>query len=160
MPYKYNVHVLSKTAGLDVTLWVGVILDHKCDPDSNFCDDNSDLGKAAIARARELCPSLKDCVCDEWNGGDEVEDDPVQKFLGADYKNKMAILKAAIKSLLTALDQTHMQLAVDHRCEYWLTAIPWREEYAGGMPEGMDTGKLLDATIALGDAQHLVAVID
>ena len=89
-----------------------------------------------------------------WNGGDEVTD-PVQKFLGEDYKSKMAILKAAIKPLLTALDQTHMQLAVDHRCEYWLTAIP-----CGDLPEGMDTGKLLDATISLGDAQHLVAVID
>ena len=86
---------------------------------------------------------------------DEYGTDPVQKFLGEDYKSKMAILKAAIKSLLTALDQTHMQLAVDHRCEYWLTAIP-----CGDLPEGMDTGKLLDATISLGDAQHLVAVID
>ena len=90
---------------------------------------------------------------DEY-GTDEVTD-PVQEFLGADYKCKMAVLKAAIKPLLTALDQTRMQLAVDHRCEYWLTAIP-----CGDLPEGMDTGKLLDATISLGDAQHLVAVID
>ena len=80
---------------------------------------------------------------------------PVHEFLGADYESKMAILKAAIKPLIAALDETHMQLAVDHRCEYWLTAIP-----CGDLPEGMDTGKLLDATISLGDAQHLVAVID
>ena len=87
-------------------------------------------------------------------------ENPVHEFLGADYESKMAILKAAIKPLMAALDETHMQLAVDHRSEYWLTAIPWRDEYAGGFPEGMDTGKLLDATISLGDAQHLVAVID
>lgn len=89
-----------------------------------------------------------------------VPEAPVQQFLGNNYKDKMAILKAAIKPLMKALDETHMQLAVDHRCEYWLTAIPWREEYTGDLPEGMDTGKLLDATIALGDARHLVAVID
>jgi hypothetical protein len=156
--YHYNVHVISKAD--DFSMWVGVTIDHKQLPQGDLCLDNSLLGMTAIARARELCPALKECFCEEWNGGDEVEDDPVQKFLGADYTSKMAILKAAIKPLLTALDQTHMQLAVDHRCEYWLTAIPWREEYAGGMPEGMDTGKLLDATMALGDAQHLVAVID
>lgn len=151
--YHYNVHVISKTD--DFSMWVGVTLDSKQLPQGSLCLDNSLLGMTAIARARELCPALKECFCEEWNGGDEVEDDPVQKFLGADYTNKMAILKAAIKPLLTALDQTHMQLAVDHRCEYWLTAIP-----CGDLPEGMDTGKLLDATIALGDAQHLVAVID
>ena len=82
-------------------------------------------------------------------------ENPVHEFLGADYESKMAILKAAIKPLIAALDETHMQLVVDHRCEYWLTAIP-----CGDLPEGMDTGKLLDATISLGDAQHLVAVID
>ena len=151
--YHYNVHVISKTD--DFSMWVGVTIDHKQLPQGDLCLDNSLLGMTAIARARELCPALKECFCEEWNGGDEVEDDPVQKFLGADYTTKMAILKAAIKPLLTALDQTHMQLAVDHRCEYWLTAIP-----CGDLPAGMDTGKLLDATIALGDAQHLVAVID
>lgn len=156
--YHYNVHVISKTD--DFSMWVGVTVDHKCDPISNLCPNNTEIGTAALARARELCPSLKECFCEEWNGGNEVVDDSVQKFLGADYKDKMAILKAAIKPLLTALDQTHMQLAVDHRCEYWLTAIPWREEYTGDLPEGIDTGKLLDATMALGDAQHLVAVID
>ena len=156
--YHYNVHVISKTD--DFSMWVGVTLDHKCDPSDHFCPNGSDLGKAAIARASELCSSVIGWDCEEWNGGEVVPEDPVQRFLGKDYKDKMAILKAAIKPLLTALDQTHMQLAVDHRCEYWLTAIPWRDEYAGGMPEGMDTGKLLDATIALGDAQHLVAVID
>ena len=106
-------------------------LDHKCDPSDHFCPN-----------------------------GSEVTENPVNEFLGADYESKMAILKAAIKPLMAALDETHMQLAVDHRSEYWLTAIPWRDEYAGGFPEGMDTGKLLDATISLGDAQHLVAVID
>ena len=155
--YHYNVHIISKTD--DFSLWVGVTIDHKQLPQGDFCLDNSLLGMTAIARARELCPSLKECFCEEWNGGDEVTD-PVQKFLGEDYKSKMAILKAAIKPLIAALDETHMQLAVDHRSEYWLTAIPWRDEYAGGFPEGMDTGKLLDATISLGDAQHLVAVID
>ena len=150
--YHYNVHVISKTD--DFSMWVGVTIDHKQLPQGDFCLDNSLLGMTAIARARELCPALKECFCEEWNGGDEVTD-PVQKFLGEDYKSKMAILKAAIKPLLTALDQTHMQLAVDHRCEYWLTAIP-----CGDLPEGMDTGKLLDATMALGDAQHLVAIID
>ena len=155
--YHYNVHVISKTD--DFSMWVGVTLDSKQLPQGGFCLDNSLLGMTAIARARELCPALKECFCEEWNGGDEVTD-PVQKFLGEDYKSKMAILKAAIKPLLTALDETHMQLAVDHRGEYYLTAIPWREEYAGDLPEGMDTGKLLDATIALGDARHLVAVID
>ena len=156
--YHYNVHVIASN-GNDFSMWVGVTLDHKCDPSDHFCPNGSDLGKAAIARASELCPSVIGWDCEEWNGG-EVTENPVQEFLGADYESKMAILKAAIKPLLTALDETHMQLAVDHRSEYWLTAIPWRDEYAGGFPEGMDTGKLLDATISLGDAQHLVAVID
>lgn len=158
--YHYNVHVISQTPGLDFTMWVGVTLDSKQLPQGDLCLDNSLLGQTAIARARELCPALKECFCEEWNGGDEVEDDPVQKFLGADYKEKMTILKAAIKPLLTALDSTHMQLVVDHRGEYWLTAIPWRDELAGEIPADVDKGKLLDATIALGDAQHLVAVID
>ena len=155
--YHYNVHVISKTD--DFSIWVGVTLDHLQSVEGDICPSDSLLGRTAIARARELCPSLKECVCEI---GDKVVEvtDPVQQFLGEDYKNKMAILKAAIKPLLTALDETHMQLAVDHRGEYWLTAIPWREEYTGDLPEGMDTGTLLDATIALGDAQHLVAVID
>lgn len=157
--YHYNVHVIASN-GNDFSMWVGVTLDHKCDPSDHFCPNGSDLGKAAIARASELCPSVIGWDCDEWNGGDEVDDDLVQKFLGTDYKSKMAILKAAIKPLMTALDETHMQLAVDHRGEYYLTAIPWREEYAGDLPKGMNSGKLLDATIALGDARHLVAVID
>ena len=93
--YHYNVHVISKAD--DFSMWVGVTLDSKQLPQGNLCLDNSLLGMTAIARARELCPALKECFCEEWNGGDEVEDDPVQKFLGADYKNKMAILKAAIK---------------------------------------------------------------
>lgn len=157
--YHYNVNIIP--AKQDFSIWVGVIVANKYDgAEGEFVREGSELWNAAIARAHELCPSLQDCFCENWNGGDEVEDDPVQKFLGADYKSKMAILKAAIKPLLTALDQTHMQLAVDHRGEYWLTAIPWRDEYTGALPEGMDTGKLLDATIALGDAQHLVAVID
>ena len=157
--YHYNVHVIASN-GNDFSMWVGVTLDHKCDPSDHFCPNGSDLGKAAIARASELCPSAIGWGCEEWNGGEMVAEDPVQQFLGKDYKDKMAILKAAIKPLMDALDETHMQLAVDHRSEYWLTAIPWRDEYAGGFPEGMDTGKLLDATIALGDARHLVAVID
>lgn len=150
--YHYNVHVVSMTD--DFSIWVGVTLDHLQSVEGVICPSDSLLGRTAIARARELCPSLKECVCEIGEKVVEVTD-PVQEFLGADYKNKMAILKAAIKPLLTALDQTHMQLAVDHRCEYWLTAIP-----CGDLPDGMDTGKLLDATIALGDAQHLVAVID
>ena len=149
--YHYNVHVIASN---DFSMWVGVTLDHKCDPSDHFCPNGSDLGKAAIARASELCPSVIGWDCEEWNGG-EVTENPVHEFLGADYESKMAILKAAIKPLIAALDETHMQLAVDHRCEYWLTAIP-----CGDLPEGMDTGKLLDATISLGDAQHLVAVID
>lgn len=150
--YHYNVHVISKSD--DFSMWVGVTLDHKQAVEGDMLLDNSFLGRAAIARARELCPSLNECFCEEWNGGDEVTD-PVHEFLGDDYKSKMAIIQAAIKPLLTALDATHMQLAVDYRCEYYLTAIPM-----GDLPEGIDTGKLLDATIALSDTQHLVAIID
>ena len=156
--FHYNVHVISQTPGLDVTLWVGVTLGHKNDPAENFCPDESDLGRAAIARARELCPALKDCTCDEWNGGDRVLT-PEEKFLGADYKEKMAKLKVAIKPFLAALDELNMQLCVDHRNEYFLTAIPQFDE-SGDLPKDVDSHLLLDATYALADDQHLVAVID
>ena len=46
-------------------------LDHKCDPSDHFCPNDSDLGKAAIARASELCPSVIGWDCEEWNGGEE-----------------------------------------------------------------------------------------
>ena len=152
--YHYNVNIIP--AKQDFSIWVGVNVANKYDgAEGEFVREGTELWDAAIARARELCPSMQDCFCENWNGGEMVAEDPVQRFLGKDYKDKMAILKAAIKPLLTALDQTHMQLAVDHRCEYYLTAIP-----CGDLPEGIDTGNLLDATVALGDAQHLVAIID
>jgi hypothetical protein len=78
--YHYNVHVISQTPGLDFTMWVGVTLDHRVYPEESTCLDGSPLGQAAMARARELCPALKECFCEEWNGGEEVSDDHAQKF--------------------------------------------------------------------------------
>lgn len=125
MPYKYNVHVLSKTADLDVTLWVGVILDHKCDPESNFCDDNSDLGKAAIARARELCPSLKDCMCEEWTGGDAIA--PVQSFkpfFPESYKDDIRELARLFRPFANRMVELGYRLALDVHGTYKPTILP------------------------------------
>jgi len=69
MKYHYNVKVLSS---LDFSMWIGVTIDHKCDPSDHFCPNDSDLGRAAIARASELCPSVNGWDCEEWNGGDIV----------------------------------------------------------------------------------------
>lgn len=66
--YHYNVHVIASN-GNDFSMWVGVTIDHKCDPSDHCCPNGSDLGKAAIARASELCPSVIGWECEEWNGG-------------------------------------------------------------------------------------------
>lgn len=129
MPYKYNVHVLSKTADLDVTLWVGVILDHKCDPESNFCDDNSDLGKAAIARARELCPSLKDCMCEEWTGGDAIA--PVQSFkpfFPESYKDDIRELANLFRPFANRMVELGYRLAIDVHGDCFPTILPKNAE--------------------------------
>ena len=60
--YHYNVHVISKSD--DFSMWVGVTLDNKQLPQGDLCLDNSLLGMTAIARARELCPALKECFCE------------------------------------------------------------------------------------------------
>lgn len=148
--YHYNVHVISKTD--DFSMWVGVTIDHKQLPQGDLCLDNSLLGMTAIARARELCPSLKECFCEEWNGGDEVID-PVRKFLGDDYEDKMRGIVAVFEPFMAAMHKANMVLAVDTRGDYCLTAIPnkpWN---------GLDTTKILEGTIPLSD-HDLVTLLD
>lgn len=148
--YHYNVHVISKAD--DFSMWVGVTLDHKQLPQGDLCLDNSLLGMTAIARARELCPSLKECFCEEWNGGDEVID-PVRKFLGDDYEDKMRGIVAVFEPFMAAMHKANMVLAVDTRGDYCLTAIPnkpWN---------GLDTTKILEGTIPLSD-HDLVTLLD
>ena len=155
MKFHYNVHVIS---ALDFSMWIGVTLDHKCDPTDHFCPNDSDLGRAAIERAAKLCPSVfADWRCEEWNGGELTPENAEELFLGVDYAEKMAVLKEAVKPLIAALDKTGMQLCVDHRDEYWLTAIP---QCADDIPAAVDKPKLLDMLIPLGDANHLVAVVE
>lgn len=148
--YHYNVHVISKAD--DFSMWVGVTLDHKQLPQGDLCLDNSLLGMTAITRARELCPSLKECFCEEWNGGDEVID-PVRKFLGDDYEDKMRGIVAVFEPFMAAMHKANMVLAVDTRGDYCLTAIPnkpWN---------GLDTTKILEGTIPLSD-HDLVTLLD
>lgn len=147
--YHYNVHVIAKDN--DFSMWVGVTLDHKHQQDY-LCLDNSLLGQTAIARARELCPSLKECFCEEWNGGDEVID-PVREFLGNDYEEKMRGLVAVFELFMTAMHKANMVLAVDTRGDYCLTAIPnkpWN---------GLDTTKIIEGSIPLSD-HDLVTLLD
>lgn len=158
--YHYSVHVVSKTPDVDVTLWVGVNLDEKYESDESFVPDDSVLGKAAIAQARKLCPSLQDCTCEEWSNHYEPDySDDIQKFLGHDYKEKAEKLKRLASPLFKALDETGMQLAIDHRDEYHLIVVPWRNEYYGEVPKEFPIGELLDKTITIGDGKHLVAVL-
>lgn len=70
--YHYNVHVIPTTPGTDATIWVGVTINEKYVSDDNFVTRDSVLWNAAIARARELWPSLGDCFCEEWNDGEPV----------------------------------------------------------------------------------------
>ncbi len=71
MVYHYNVHIVP--AHQDFSVWVGVTVPSKYDgDDGNFVREGSELWNAAIARARELCPSIQDCFCEEWNGGEPV----------------------------------------------------------------------------------------
>lgn len=73
--YHYNVHVIPTTRGTDATIWVGVTINEKYVSDDNFSyfvTRDSVLWNAAIARARELCPDIGECVCEEWNGGEPV----------------------------------------------------------------------------------------
>ena len=75
--FHYDVHVRAvpnkNKPSLDMSIWVGLTLDHKCDPDSSICDPDSELGVYAISRARELCPILRDygCMCEEWSRSED-----------------------------------------------------------------------------------------
>lgn len=143
MKFHYNVHVIS---ALDFSMWVGVTIDHKCDPSGNFCPNDSDLGQAAIARAKALCPSVfADWKCEEWNGGDRVAETAEEQFLGMDYAEKMAVLKEAAKPLIAALDKTGMGLCVDSRLgqHFRLTAIPRYTTEDGSLPYDLDPDKLI-----------------
>lgn len=125
MPFKYNVHVLSKTEGLDVTLWVGIILDNKCDPDSNICADDSELGKAAIARAHEICPALKDCMCEEWNGGQAIAPViSVKPFFPPSYKADILELGNLFRPFANRMVELGYRLALDVDGEFLPTILP------------------------------------
>ena len=144
MKFHYNVHVIASN-GNDFSMWVGVTLDHKCDPSDHFCPNDSDLGKAAIARASELCPSVIGWDCEEWNGGEHVAETAEEQFLGMDYAEKMAVLKEEVKPLIAALDKTGMGLCVDGRLgqHFRLTAIPRYTTEDGSLPYDLDPDKLI-----------------
>lgn len=79
--YHYCVHVapVADTGAPDVSLWVGVTLNHRDDPENpNAIRKDSELGRAAIVRAVELCPALAGCtlVLDGCVGGTEIPDEP------------------------------------------------------------------------------------
>ena len=67
IPEQFNVHVVSTTPGINASIWLAVRVPAGNRPVYNFVEEGSVLWEAAIARARELCPSLKDCFCKEWN---------------------------------------------------------------------------------------------
>jgi hypothetical protein len=64
---QFNVHVVSTTPGINASIWLAVRVPAGNRPVYNFVEEGSVLWEAAIARARELCPSLKSCFCEEWN---------------------------------------------------------------------------------------------
>ena len=168
--YSYDVHVISKTPDVNATLWVTVEFDHSVTPSDNsgnFVDDDSELGKAAIAYAKKLCPALTDCFCEDWCYGTPApapRKTPEEEFLGADYLSKIEVLRSAIKPLLTALDATDMHLCVDHRFghRFRLTAIPRKLTDDGQIPEDIDPEDLIEMTTPLCDDDDVydVVVID
>lgn len=148
--YHYNVNIIP--AKQDFSIWVGVVVANKYDgDDGEFVREGSELWDAAIARARELCPSLKECFCENWNWGEVY--DPVREFLGNDYEDKMKGIVAAFEPFMAAMHKANMVLAVDVRGDYCLTAIPnkpWN---------GLGTTKILNGTIPLCD-HDLVTLLD
>lgn len=64
---QFNVHVVSTTPGINASIWLAVRVPAGNRPVYDFVEEGSVLWDAAVARARELCPSLKDCYCEEWN---------------------------------------------------------------------------------------------
>lgn len=162
--YSYDVHVISKTPDVNATLWVTVEFDHCVTPRNNLVDDDSELGKAAIAYAKKLCPAMTDCFCEEWCLGSPApapRKTPEEAFIGDDYSTKIEVLRSAIKPLITALDQTEMQLCVDHRFghRFRLTALPRKLTDDGQIPEDIDPEVLIEMTTLLCDNETKYDVI-
>jgi hypothetical protein len=165
--YSYDVHVISKTPEVNATLWVTVEFDHCVTPtgnSGNFVDDDSELGKAAIAYAKKLCPALTDCFCEEWCYGTPApapRKTPEEAFIGDDYSAKIEVLRSAIKPLLSALDATDMHLCVDHRFghRFILTAIPRKLTDDGQIPEDIDPEALIEMTTPLCDDDDVYDVV-
>ena len=136
-------------------MWVTVTLDHRADPDNNFCPDTSVLGKAALARAKEISPLFTDCTCEEWSFGGEVLTNE-EKFLGKDYEEHMEEIREAAKPMFELLKKYNLQLAITSSSEFFLTAIPW---FSGNLPAELDYEALENATVPIHDKQ-LVAVVN
>lgn len=122
--YHYNVHVIASN-GNDFTMWVGVLMDHKCDPSDHCCPNDSDLGKAAIARASELCPSVIGWDCEEWNGGDAIA--PVKSFkpfFPESYKDDIRELANLFRPFANRMVELGYRLAIDVNWTYNPTILP------------------------------------
>ena len=152
--YTYNVHVIPRNS-VGATMWVSVTLDKKADPDDAFCLDTSVLGKAALARAKEISPLFTDCTCEEWNFGEEVSTKE-EEFLGKNYDEHMEEIRETAKPMFALLKKYNLQLAITSDCEYHLTAIPW---FTDTLPANIDREKLAELTVPIHDKQ-LVAIVN
>lgn len=153
MKYEYYVCV-SATTDCDSpigTVWVTVRLDTKVEWGTHS-DGQRELETAALNIVGNAIPAIRDHIfVDEAHLNREIN--TAADFLGADYAEKIAKVKAAYAGLRSVLDETDMALCVDTRGDYMLTAIP-----RGIIPNDVVVGELLDSTIALDDEQ-LVSIL-
>lgn len=117
----------------------------RCGADENF---SSDTGRfftdCATGYARETAIGLIGAI-------EKTQADiRVEKLLGEDYSDNMAMLKALFHPFARKLKELDMQLCIDTTGDYKLTAIPDDIEY-NGQGGGVDTTELLAATKALDD---------
>ena len=117
----------------------------RCGSDENFSSDTERFfTDCATGYARESAIGLIGAV-EKCQAAIRVE-----KLLGEDYSDNMAMLKALFYPFAQKLKELRMQLCIDTTGDYKLTAIPDDIEY-NGQGGGVDTTELLAATEALDD---------
>lgn len=117
----------------------------RCGSDENFSSDTERFfTDCATGYARESAIGLIGAV-EKCQAGIRVE-----KLLGEDYSDNMAMLKSLFYPFAQKLKELRMQLCIDTTGDYKLTAIPDDIEY-NGQGVGVDSTELLAATEALDD---------
>ena len=167
MPYKYHVRVTSSNPAIDVSLWVGIVMQNKCDPTGNICPNDSELGIAAIKRASELCPEQAEWTCEDWNR-DKTATPPVSTsaFFPDNYEQNVKELASLFKPFAERLAELGYRLVIDEYGEYFPTVLPktavccTEGSYSYEHAIAISTPKkVLDSTDYLVDRGDLVSLI-